>query len=151
MNVVLLPLLFPPSPPFLTALPHPVSFPTSRRTLYANTGGVATPADAALMMQLGMDGVFVGSGIFKSGDPASRARAIVQVRAGQGLREHKGKGSIPWAFGRKSTKERVGGQGVWRGVPIPLPSGNASAAGRARRGQGAWARPLLRRATKDQS
>lgn len=45
-------------------------------------GGVATPADAALMMQLGMDGVFVGSGIFKSGDPASRARAIVQVRSG---------------------------------------------------------------------
>lgn len=45
-------------------------------------GGVATPADAALMMQLGMDGVFVGSGIFKSGDPAKRARAIVQVRAG---------------------------------------------------------------------
>ncbi|KAG2428387.1 hypothetical protein CHLRE_15g643550v5 [Chlamydomonas reinhardtii] len=42
-------------------------------------GGVATPADAALMMQLGMDGVFVGSGIFKSGDPASRARAIVQA------------------------------------------------------------------------
>jgi pyridoxal 5'-phosphate synthase pdxS subunit len=40
-------------------------------------GGVATPADAALMMQLGMDGVFVGSGIFKSGDPASRAKAIV--------------------------------------------------------------------------
>lgn len=44
-------------------------------------GGVATPADAALMMQLGMDGVFVGSGIFKSGDPSRRARAIVQVRA----------------------------------------------------------------------
>jgi len=42
-------------------------------------GGVATPADAALMMQLGVDGVFVGSGIFKSGDPASRARAIVQA------------------------------------------------------------------------
>ena len=41
-------------------------------------GGVATPADAALMMQLGADGVFVGSGIFKSGDPASRAHAIVQ-------------------------------------------------------------------------
>ena len=40
-------------------------------------GGVATPADAALMMQLGMDGVFVGSGIFKSGDPSKRARAIV--------------------------------------------------------------------------
>jgi pyridoxal biosynthesis lyase PdxS len=48
-------------------------------------GGVATPADAALMMQLGMDGVFVGSGIFKSGDPASRARAIVQVRAAGAL------------------------------------------------------------------
>jgi pyridoxal 5'-phosphate synthase pdxS subunit len=42
-------------------------------------GGVATPADAALMMQLGVDGVFVGSGIFKSGDPAKRANAIVQA------------------------------------------------------------------------
>jgi pyridoxal 5'-phosphate synthase pdxS subunit len=42
-------------------------------------GGVATPADAALMMQLGLDGVFVGSGIFKSGDPAKRAKAIVQA------------------------------------------------------------------------
>uniref|UniRef100_A0A7S1UQH4 pyridoxal 5'-phosphate synthase (glutamine hydrolyzing) n=1 Tax=Grammatophora oceanica TaxID=210454 RepID=A0A7S1UQH4_9STRA len=42
-------------------------------------GGVATPADAALMMQLGMDGVFVGSGIFKSSNPAARARAIVQA------------------------------------------------------------------------
>jgi pyridoxal 5'-phosphate synthase pdxS subunit len=40
-------------------------------------GGIATPADAALMMQLGVDGVFVGSGIFKSADPARRARAIV--------------------------------------------------------------------------
>ena len=42
-------------------------------------GGVATPADAALMMQLGLDGVFVGSGIFKSGNPARRAQAIVQA------------------------------------------------------------------------
>jgi pyridoxal 5'-phosphate synthase pdxS subunit len=42
-------------------------------------GGVATPADAAMMMQLGMDGVFVGSGIFKSGDPPTRAKAIVQA------------------------------------------------------------------------
>ncbi|KIK63634.1 hypothetical protein GYMLUDRAFT_40702 [Collybiopsis luxurians FD-317 M1] len=42
-------------------------------------GGIATPADAALMMQLGCDGVFVGSGIFKSGDAAKRARAIVQA------------------------------------------------------------------------
>ena len=42
-------------------------------------GGIATPADAALMMQLGADGVFVGSGIFKSGDPAQRAAAIVKA------------------------------------------------------------------------
>lgn len=42
-------------------------------------GGVATPADATLMMQLGAEGVFVGSGIFKSGNPAKRARAIMQA------------------------------------------------------------------------
>lgn len=42
-------------------------------------GGIATPADAALMMQLGVDGIFVGSGIFKSGDPARRAKAIVEA------------------------------------------------------------------------
>jgi pyridoxal 5'-phosphate synthase pdxS subunit len=42
-------------------------------------GGIATPADAALMMQIGVDGVFVGSGIFKSGDPAHRAEAIVEA------------------------------------------------------------------------
>ena len=42
-------------------------------------GGVATPADAALMMQLGAEGVFVGSGIFKSGDPVKRAQAIVKA------------------------------------------------------------------------
>lgn len=42
-------------------------------------GGIATPADAALMMQLGVDGVFVGSGIFKSGDPVKRGRAIVEA------------------------------------------------------------------------
>ncbi len=42
-------------------------------------GGVATPADAALMMQLGAEGVFVGSGIFKSGDPAKRAQAVVKA------------------------------------------------------------------------
>jgi pyridoxal 5'-phosphate synthase pdxS subunit len=44
-------------------------------------GGIATPADAALMMQLGAEGVFVGSGIFKSGDPAKRAKAIVKAVA----------------------------------------------------------------------
>ena len=42
-------------------------------------GGTATPADAALMMQLGCDGVFVGSGIFKSGDPKQRARAVAEA------------------------------------------------------------------------
>jgi pyridoxal 5'-phosphate synthase pdxS subunit len=44
-----------------------------------SAGGIATPCDAALMMQLGCDGVFVGSGIFKSGDPAKRAKAIVEA------------------------------------------------------------------------
>lgn len=44
-----------------------------------SAGGVATPADAALMVQLGAEGVFVGSGIFKSGDPAKRAKAIVKA------------------------------------------------------------------------
>jgi pyridoxal 5'-phosphate synthase pdxS subunit len=44
-------------------------------------GGIATPADAALMMQLGCDGIFVGSGIFKSADPVKRARAIVRATA----------------------------------------------------------------------
>ena len=51
-------------------------------------GGVATPADAALMMQLGCDGVFVGSGVFKSGDPAKRARAIVQAVTHYKVRIH---------------------------------------------------------------
>jgi len=44
-------------------------------------GGVATPADAAMMMQLGADGVFVGSGVYKSGNPAARAAAIVKATA----------------------------------------------------------------------
>jgi pyridoxal 5'-phosphate synthase pdxS subunit len=44
-------------------------------------GGIATPADAAMMMQLGAEGVFVGSGIFKSGDPVKRAKAIVHAVA----------------------------------------------------------------------
>ena len=46
-----------------------------------SAGGVATPADAALMMQLGAEGVFVGSGIFKSGNPEKRAKAIVEAVA----------------------------------------------------------------------
>ena len=44
-----------------------------------SAGGIATPADAALMMQLGAEGVFVGSGIFKSADPSKRAKAIVEA------------------------------------------------------------------------
>ena len=44
-------------------------------------GGIATPADAALMMKLGCDGIFVGSGVFKSSDPARMARAIVDATA----------------------------------------------------------------------
>jgi len=44
-----------------------------------SAGGIATPADAALMMRLGAEGVFVGSGIFKSGDPLKRAKAIVRA------------------------------------------------------------------------
>jgi pyridoxal 5'-phosphate synthase pdxS subunit len=44
-----------------------------------SAGGVATPADVALMMQLGLDGVFIGSGIFKSGDPVKRAKACVEA------------------------------------------------------------------------
>ena len=54
-------------------------------------GGVATPADAALMMQLGVDGVFVGSGIFKSGNPVKRGKAIVQaVTHWQEPQDHRG-------------------------------------------------------------
>lgn len=49
----------------------------SSAQLHSRPGGIATPADAAIMMQLGCDGIFVGSGIFKSGDPMKRARAIV--------------------------------------------------------------------------
>jgi len=48
-------------------------------TVMFTAGGIATPADAAMMMQLGADGVFVGSGIFKSSDPARRAKAIVDA------------------------------------------------------------------------
>ena len=50
-----------------------------RQVVNFAAGGVATPADAALMMQLGAEGVFVGSGLFKSGDPAKRAAAIVKA------------------------------------------------------------------------
>ena len=58
-------------------------------------GGVATPADAALMMQLGAEGVFVGSGIFKSGDPAKRAAGRTVHRSGRGNGRHQRAGDLP--------------------------------------------------------
>ena len=64
-------------------------------------GGVSTPADAALMMQMGCDGVFVGSGIFKSADPAKRAHAIVQA-----VTHYNGEPFTPPAW--SSTKGRAG-------------------------------------------
>ncbi len=78
-------------------------------------GGVATPADAALMMQLGMDGVFVGSGIFKSGDPSKRARAIVQVRVcAAGRRDEEvGKGSAHSSAGLFSHGAREVDRSAW--------------------------------------
>ncbi len=59
-------------------------------------GGIATPADAAMMMQLGAEGVFVGSGIFKSGNPAQRAEAS---RQGHDVlrRPRRGRQGLPWA------------------------------------------------------
>ena len=81
-------------------------------------GGVATPADAALMMQLGCDGVFVGSGIFKSGDASSRAKAIVQavthfndaetlVKVSEGL----GEAMVGINVGKLDKEERLAGRG----------------------------------------
>lgn len=81
-------------------------------------GGIATPADAALMMQMGCDGVFVGSGIFKSGDPAKRARAIVQAtthfrdakvlaEVSQGL----GEAIVGINCGSMDPKEKMSGRG----------------------------------------
>jgi pyridoxal 5'-phosphate synthase pdxS subunit len=63
--------------------PHDLVVEVARRgelpVVLFTAGGIATPADAAMMMQLGAEGVFVGSGVFKSGDPARRAAAIVQA------------------------------------------------------------------------
>ncbi|KAL8978390.1 MAG: hypothetical protein Q9177_006416, partial [Variospora cf. flavescens] len=81
-------------------------------------GGVATPADAALMMQLGCDGVFVGSGIFKSGDAAARAKAIVQAvthfndakilaKVSTGI----GEAMVGLNVGRMSESEKMAGRG----------------------------------------
>ena len=72
-------------------------------TNYA-AGGVATPADAALMMELGADGVFVGSGIFKSENPEKFARAI--VKATENFKDYKLIGELSKDIG--DTDERVG-------------------------------------------
>ena len=81
-------------------------------------GGIATPADAAMMMQLGCDGVFVGSGIFKSGDPGTRARAIVKATAyynepGRVLEASRGLGEAMVGIGVSSMPEeqRTAGRG----------------------------------------
>lgn len=81
-------------------------------------GGVATPADAAMLMQLGCDGVFVGSGIFLSGDPAKRAKAIVQAvthykepkvlaQVSEGL----GEAMVGLSVGRLTKEERMANRG----------------------------------------
>ena len=81
-------------------------------------GGVATPADAAMMMQLGCDGVFVGSGIFKSGDPRKRAKAIVQAtthandpKVLSDVSEGLGDAMVGLNVGSMSEKERLAKRG----------------------------------------
>lgn len=81
-------------------------------------GGIATPADAALMMQLGCDGVFVGSGIFKSGDAAKRAKAIVQAvthykdpKVLAAVSEDLGEAMVGLNCGTMDPKEKMQGRG----------------------------------------
>jgi len=81
-------------------------------------GGIATPADAAMMMQLGVDGVFVGSGIFKSGDPASRAKAIVEATTHYDdpeilarISEHLGEPMVGITVDSLGETERLAGRG----------------------------------------
>ena len=81
-------------------------------------GGIATPADAALMMQLGVDGVFVGSGIFKSGDPSKRAAAIVKAtthfRDAKILAEvsrNLGGAMVGWQISAMPDEEKIAGRG----------------------------------------
>jgi pyridoxal 5'-phosphate synthase pdxS subunit len=81
-------------------------------------GGIATPADAALMMQLGCDGVFVGSGIFKSGNAAKRAKAIVQAvthfrdpKVLAEVSEDIGEAMVGLNVGKMKEGERMAGRG----------------------------------------
>lgn len=96
-------------------------------------GGVATPADAALMMQLGSDGVFVGSGIFKSNNPAARAKAIVEATtnyndrySGRNIQEpwgsHAGTGNLHPLPERTHAGTRMVG-GRWNGSRCTGPAG----------------------------
>ena len=71
-----------------------------------SAGGIATPADAALMMQLGAEGVFVGSGIFKSEDPQSRANAI--VKAATNYRDAAVLAEVSRGPGRRDARHRRG-------------------------------------------
>ncbi len=94
-------------------------------------GGIATPADAALCMQLGADGVFVGSGIFKSADPLPRAKAIVEAtthfndaevlaRVSRGLGEAMGGLSAAGARARRAARDsRLVDEGGARRRPLP--------------------------------
>ena len=84
-------------------------------------GGIATPADAALMMQLGAEGVFVGSGIFKSGDPRKRAEAI--VKAVTNFEDYRMLASMPPPAPARSAPTSCCAAG-----PPPLPSNTAMAA-----------------------
>jgi pyridoxal 5'-phosphate synthase pdxS subunit len=91
-------------------------------------GGIATPADAALMMQLGVDGVFVGSGIFKSGDPSKRAQAIVKATT------HYNEPKILAEVSRNWARQ-------WLGAPqliCPTPRRWPNAAGRGLRADEDW-------------
>ena len=79
-----------------------------------SAGGVATPADAALMRQLGAEGVFVGSGIFKSGNPEKRAKAVVKAVANYNdpdvlleVSKNLGEAMVTTQIGRASCRERV--------------------------------------------
>jgi pyridoxal biosynthesis lyase PdxS len=70
-------------------------------------GGIATPADASLMMQLGCDGIFVGSGIFKSDNPAARAKAIVDATAITSRYEAQYPLSVPMVVEGKESHEGI--------------------------------------------
>ena len=92
-------------------------------------GGIATPADAAMMMQLGAEGVFVGSGIFKSGNPAERAAAI--VKATTFFDDPDVIAKVSRGLGRGDGRDqRAAGGGIWRRT-CRSRTGSPNAAGEA--------------------